>query len=258
MSTLSFAAPRPEEVHVWRLALDADPARLDALAAHLSEEECRRAARLHFVPDRERWVAARGEVRRILGAYLGVPPDAVCFDLGPYGKPFLSHSASKRHDLRFNVSHSGGIALVAVTWGREVGVDIECLRADFVPEELAEQVLSLEERASLRIVPPLERCRAFLTLWTGKEAYVKALGKGLSFPLTQLTLRPDPGAQRIAVEDSSDDRAQPRFSLRRLNLEAGCLAALAVETEREGEPTIRHWQQDGDQFVEAVASPFAA
>ena len=169
------------EVHVWRWDLDLEEARL----ALLSEDEKARMERFHFKPDARRWAACRTRLRVTLGCYLDLAPENLRFDLGPWGKPGL-----RGCPLRFSVSHSGGAALLAVAWRREIGVDLERISRALSPEELASQVLSRQEQAWLRSQAPEQRGAAFLRLWTAKEAYVKATGQGLSFPLTRLTLLP--------------------------------------------------------------------
>lgn len=205
------------EVHVWRWDLDREAAR----PALLSEDELARIQRFHFAPDARRWAACRTLLRVTLGHYLDLAPESLKFTLGPWGKPGL-----RGCPLRFNVSHSGGAALLAVAWRREVGVDLERISRVLSPEELASQVLSRREQAWLRDQAPEQRESAFLTLWTAKEAYVKATGQGLSFPLTRLTLLPKVGADRF--EPSQIVSLCPIFVCR---LDAGLdhLAALAQE-----------------------------
>ena len=211
-----------EEVHVWQLDLESAP--LTDLALLLSEDELRRAARFHFDHDRDHWVAAHGLLRVILGRYLASSPASLQFGCGPFGKPKLIGEA-----LQFNLSHTGGQALLAVARQREVGVDIERLRSDFSPEELGGHTLSSQEQADLDSLPPKQRHHAFLTLWTGKEAYIKARGLGLSFPLSKLTLRPSPQSLVFQVEDTADTGFQTPLSLQQLPVSEDFVAALAVE-----------------------------
>jgi 4'-phosphopantetheinyl transferase len=181
--------PQQEEVHLWRLNLDGEE---EARFCLLSDSEQARAERFHFERDKRRWITGRSLLRVILGRSLGVAPETLSFETGPWGKPGLPGCP-----LRFNVSHSGGAALLALAWQQEVGVDIEAVHRDLSGEELAPQVLSVRERAWLGGHAPEQRSRAFLTLWTAKEAYVKATGQGLSFPLTRLTLLPNAGTDQF-------------------------------------------------------------
>lgn len=211
--------PAPGTVHVWKFDLDGE-APPDILAA----DEQARAARFHFERDARRWRTGRSLLRRTLGGYLGTAPETLEFEAGPFGKPSLSNSR-----LRFNASHSGAVLLLAFAWDQEVGVDVECLRDDFVPEELAVLVFSPREQEALFAVLPEERHAAFLAQWTAKEAYAKALGTGLSFPLTQLTLLPIDGTDCYAAEDSAQADALAGISVRRLPPLPGCAASLAAE-----------------------------
>ncbi len=212
--------PVPGAVHVWQFDLDAE-----APPGFLAADEHDRAARFHFERDARRWRTGRSLLRRTLGAYLHADPAALELQTGPFGKPFLLHCR-----LRFNASHSGPVLLLAFAWDQEVGIDAERLRDDFVPEELAVQVFSPREQEALCAVPPGERRAAFLSLWTAKEAYVKALGTGLSFPLTQLTLSPMAGSDCYAAEDSAQADAPAGIFVRRLSFLPDHAVSLASES----------------------------
>ena len=168
-------------VRVWRADLDCPPVGLGALAGTLSGDERARAGRFHQARDRDRFVAARGLLRVLLGDALGCPPHGLRFRYNPYGKPALATDGDGAR-LGFNLSHSGGAALFALAWGRAVGVDIERIRPQFAAESLAERFLSPAEAAALRSLPPARRPDAFTQAWVRREAYGKALGAGLSLP----------------------------------------------------------------------------
>lgn len=206
-------------VHVQRFDLDRE-----AWPELLSADEHIRAARFHFERDAHRWRTGRSLLRQTLGDYLRADPKTLRFENGPFGKPYLPNSR-----LRFNASHSGAVLLLAFAWDQEVGVDVECLRDDFVPEELAVQVFSAREQAALRQTAPAERHAAFLSQWTAKEAYVKALGTGLSFPLTRLTLSPIAGMDRYAAEDDTQTDALGSVTVCRLPILPGFAASLAAK-----------------------------
>ena len=205
------------EVHIWRWDLDREEAR----PALLSGDELARAGRFHFEADARRWAACRTRLRLTLGRYLASAPESLEFTLGPWGKPSLSGCP-----LRFNVSHSGGAALLAVAWRREVGVDLERISRALSPEELAPHVLSKREQVWLRDQSVDQRESAFLTLWTAKEAYIKATGQGLSFPLTRLTLLPSVGDDQF---EASPLVPLPSIFVCRLDAGPDHLAALALE-----------------------------
>lgn len=168
----------PGEIHLWRAALD-DPIRLAGAEAVLSREEIFRAGRFARTLDRERFIAAHGALRMVLGLYLSADPQSLEFRTGPTGKPSLVQTFT---DLRFNLSHSDELALIAVTRGREVGVDVERVQRDIEFDPIVEHYFEPTEAWDLRTAPPQERVGRFFDLWTRKEARVKADGSGLAHP----------------------------------------------------------------------------
>ena len=215
-------------VHVWQARLDQFAEQQDRLLGLLSADERERAERFHFARDRSHFIVARGLLRTLLGRYLDSPPGRLSFSYGPYGKPTLSGEDDGRA-LRFNVSHSHGVALYAVARGRAVGVDVEYVRDNMVGESIAERFFSAREVAALRALPAEVQPLAFFNCWTRKEAFIKARGEGLSFPLDQfeVSLNPKEPAALVSIRD--DPREASRWSLQALPLEEGYVAALAVE-----------------------------
>jgi 4'-phosphopantetheinyl transferase len=181
MSRLAWPPSLPEgdELHLWRFRLDGVPP--PQVLALLSGEEHERYARLRHPVERDRFAAARGGLRRILGAYLRREPVALRFVQSGAGKPELADAA-----LRFNLSHAGACAVVAVTAVRPVGVDIE----DAAPEPdlagVAQTIMATSEFDAWAVLPHATRAAAFLRAWTRKEAVVKALGAGLHVDPRQL------------------------------------------------------------------------
>ena len=167
----------PGEIHLWRAALD-HPVRLSGAEAVLSREEILRAGRFARAQDRERFIAAHGALRMVLGLYLSADPQSLEFCKGPMGKPSLVQTFT---DLRFNLSHSGDLALIAVTRGREVGVDVERVQRDIEFDPIVEHYFDPSEAWDLRTAPAQERVSRFFDLWTRKEACLKAEGSGLGF-----------------------------------------------------------------------------
>ena len=193
-----------------------------ACSAHLSAAERVRAASFHFERDARRWAVGRSLLRSTLAETLCADPAALVFESGPFGKPFLPDCP-----LGFSVSHSGSALLIALAWDTDVGVDIERLRDDFAPEAIAPQVFSFQEQAALKQAPRGERPAAFLAQWTAKEAYVKALGTGLSFPLPRLTLTLNPETGRYTADDLTADGGTQTVSVCRLETALGYTASLA-------------------------------
>lgn len=229
------------EVHVWCADLGRLPGSFDRLARVLSDSERERGARFHFQHDATRWVMSRVVLRSILGEYLDVEPQAVRFRVGQSGKPELA-APFERARLGFNASHSDELGLYAVAVRRRVGVDIERLRSLPDLEAIAERMFSPAEWHALGALPRADRKTAFFRCWTRKEAYVKALGAGISYPLQRFTvsLTRDAPAKLEDVQDHPAEAA--RWSLAELPAAPGYAAALAVEG-RPSRLVYRRWRE---------------
>jgi 4'-phosphopantetheinyl transferase len=212
------------DVHVWRANLDIDPAALNHLFSHLSTEEKARATRFVSPTDRNRFAVARAILRELLGAYLHLPPANITIQAAAYGKPALCLGPGVA-DVRFNLSHSHGLALYAFTLQREVGIDVEKIQPQLATEDSGERYFSAREREGLRAIPSKLRTEAFFLCWTRKEAYIKARGAGLNIPLDSfdVTLTPN----EAAVLTSTDSEMWELHSLRP---QPGFVGALVVET----------------------------
>lgn len=169
------AALEPGQVHLWRAVLDLPPAVAAELAGSLSAEEHERAGQLRGATVASRYRCARGWLRHLLGRYLDSDAGSIVLRGGTNGKPRL-HPESW---LRFNVSHSDGLVVVAVARDREVGVDIERIRADIDVGAVARRFLTVRQRGELASLADGARTQAFFALWTRNEAYLKGLGVGL-------------------------------------------------------------------------------
>lgn len=195
-----------DHIHIWRMGLDPDELVVQRLKQTLSADELERAARFHFERDRRHFIVARGVLRNILARYLRTEPPRLRFSYTKYGKPSLIAEVGFP-DLNFNVSHSHTMALFAITRGRELGVDIEYIRADFECAQIAERFFSTQENAVLCALPAEMQFEAFFNCWTRKEAYIKAIGEGLSHPLDQFDVSLVPGepAQLLQTRDDPDE-----------------------------------------------------
>ena len=231
-ASLSLSA---DEVHVWRLGLDR-PA--EPFVELLQPDEVARANRFYFEKDRKHFVVARGFLRLLLGWYLHADPKRLQFAYGAWGKPSLD-GEFRESQLRFNMSHSHGMALYAVTEGRDVGVDVEQVRADFASDSIARRFFSPLEVGVLCELPEDDRVAAFFRCWTRKEAYIKATGRGMSQPLDgfDVTLGSGDDVALLRTEDGSHER----WRLLDIAVGAGYAGALAVE---KPVGNIRYW--DGD------------
>ena len=182
---------RTNDVEVVATQLFPEAEALEDLAALLSESERNRAARFVFDRDRRRFIVSRGRLRRLLAERLGLAPQSVELTYGAYGKPALANSPQL--DLRFNVSHCDDVAVYAFSHGVDVGVDVEAVR--FLPDadRIAARFFSRRENETYRALAPRDKPLGFFNCWTRKEAFIKALGDGLGFPLDSfdVSLAPD-------------------------------------------------------------------
>ncbi|MEW6731152.1 MAG: 4'-phosphopantetheinyl transferase superfamily protein [Acidobacteriota bacterium] len=221
-------------VHVWSVALDQPASYRMKLREILSADEQSRADRFYFERDRDHFIIGRGVLRTLLGYYLGIKPECLSFHYGPKGKPSLTQDYA--NGLKFNISHSHGMALYGFTKNREIGVDIEQIRAIEDAEQIAKRFFSPQEAAIFSSIPADEKYEAFFNCWTRKEAYIKATGDGLSHPLDRfnVTLRLDEPAKLLTIEGDAKKAAQ--WSLSALTPAPGYIGALIV--------TGNDWQLD--------------
>jgi len=186
MADLPVAPPdlqiAPGEVHVWAAGLALPPRQLAELEVVLDEAERGRAGRFVQPVHRDRFIAAHGYLRRLLGRSLQMEPREIQFIAGAQGKPAIAGG------LEFNLAHSGDIALIALARDRAVGVDVEQVRAMPDAEGISGRFFSTGEQAALAALPVAVRQAAFFNIWTRKEAFIKAIGLGLSFPLDAFTV----------------------------------------------------------------------
>jgi 4'-phosphopantetheinyl transferase len=217
----------PDAVHVWRAPLRHPPHRLARFRATLGPEERAQADRFRFDIHRERFVAGRGIQRDILARYLAMDPAALRFRATAHGKPVLDLPAEP--DLHFNVSNAGDLALYALCQGRELGVDLEEERPMDDALAIAERFFSAPENAVFAALASEEREAAFFRCWTRKEAFVKAVGEGLSMPLDCFDVAFAPGAAARILETRGDPVHQDRWTMTALEPGAGYAGALVVE-----------------------------
>ena len=241
--SLSDRSLRAPDVHIWHALLEQPGETVQALRAVLSEDELKRAERFHFDLHRWHFVAGRAILRHLLSLYTGIEPGQLQLEYTRNGKPYLP-GMEDESGIRFNLSHSGGMAVYAFTRGREVGIDIEHQRPIDDINRIAERNFSAMEYSTLGTLPDVEKLEAFYLCWTRKEAFIKAIGEGISFPLQQfdVTLIPGEPARLLAV-DGSQEKAK-RWSMHNLTIAEGYAAALIVEG-RDCTLTKHKWEYPG-------------
>lgn len=216
----------PEAVHLWQVHLDLPPHRVQPLMDLLCLEERSRAERFLQPQHRQRFIVGRGILRLLLASYLDVRPTELKFVYGSHGKPAVTISGD-RPAIAFNLSHSHDLGLYAISTNRAIGVDLEQLRPIANVEQLADRFFSNQEAAFLATLPPERRSSAFLHLWTGKEAYLKATGEGLA-GLKQVEVVLTPTLDSIALKLQEPSQYDQDWTVKQFHPQPDYIATLAV------------------------------
>jgi 4'-phosphopantetheinyl transferase len=218
----------PSEVHIWFVRLHEMTQQVDSLCEILVPDEVARAAKFRFETGRNEYIVTRSFLRHILGCYTGFAPHRLQFRYSPRGKPALAAEWGG-DQMAFNLSHSHGVAVYAVTKDRQVGVDLEYTDRSVEFDQIAERFFSPREASLFRRLPCDKKQEAFFSCWTRKEAYTKAKGEGLFLDLRSfdVTFAPSQPASLLSV--AGDSTEAQRWSLADLSAPAGYAAALAIE-----------------------------
>ena len=219
-----------EEVHCWFADLDVPREQFVHLRGSLSPDELERSRRFKFEPHRRRFIAARGILRDILGRYLGAEPSGIEFRYDSFGKPELGPGLDDA--LRFNVSHAGGRALIAIATHARVGVDLEPVQPRADHADIARHYFPAREAEQLGALPSDHYTEAFLGCWTKREAYLKACGCGLQMPMSTVTvpLATDPAFDPVELCMASYDLVpHAHWTFYTLRPAPGWIGALVIE-----------------------------
>lgn len=218
------------DVQLW--SIDINPARYesDDFLTCLSNDELQRAGRLRLVEHRDRWIASRAMLRIILSSVIHRPPESLVFEYDEYSKPRLG-GLDGGPPVHFNLTHSGDLALLAVTSVAPVGIDVELEKPFPDIEAVVERFFSAAERSAFSTLSgDEERLTAFYRCWTRKEAYLKALGCGISKPTTTFDVTFLEGADPKVVAINGDHKAAADWSLFDLPVVSGYTGSLAIRS----------------------------
>ena len=218
----------PNGIHLYRIPVSRFLPQLSHFRDILSSDELEKAERFRFPDDRHRFIITHALLRYILSRYLEIAPKQVQFSYGAYGKPALA-GAGEDTEIRFNLSHAGNQAVVVVTRTRQVGVDIEHVRPLADMEQIAERLFSENEKWTLRQSKKEAASEIFFRYWTRKEAFVKARGDGLSFPLQRVDV--SQVSEKKTLGFVEDDGNISTWSFFELFPATDYVAALVVEGE---------------------------
>jgi len=234
---MTFRPPRELEnllsgandIEIVVASLDVPACDVDIASEVLSVDERRRADRFVFKPDRNRYIVARAQLRKLLGDRLQVSPESIEFCYGEYGKPALANQLTGQ-PLYFNVSHSDDVAVYAFSRSRELGVDVEAIADMSDRDEVAAHCFSNQEIRKYKQLDDSDKPLGFFNCWTRKEAFVKALGDGLQCPLNSfdVTLSPGEPAEILRIgEHTGRECGWKLFSFAPL---PGFVGAVAVQS----------------------------
>lgn len=225
------------DVHVWRASLTQPAAIVKDLRQLLSIDEQARADRFHFEVHREHYIVGRGYLRQLLARYLNLSPETIRFAYQQNGKPEIA-SETSLCQLKFNLAHSGNLALYAFTGVGDIGVDLELIRP-FTTDDIASQFFSATEVASLNQLPPPIRHRAFFNCWTRKEAFLKANGFGLLLALDQFDVTLKPEEPPALLSTRWDESEAARWELKAIDPGVDYVGAVAVQGH---DWTLKCWE----------------
>jgi 4'-phosphopantetheinyl transferase len=215
--------------HVWDVTLSVSPTELTRLRHLLAPHEEARADRFQFACDQHRFIVARSRLRQILARYLDVTAEDIRFVYGPQGKPVLANS-SVPTTLHFNLSHCDDRALIAISFGRSVGVDLERTRVELAGREIVRHCFSIREQVDLHELPAALWTEGFFKCWTSKEAYLKGIGDGLHIPLDAFDVSVDPKRPAKLLRPVEGREGSAGWSLHDVDVGAGYVGALALSS----------------------------
>lgn len=226
----------PDEIHLWRVDLDSNTIGNSPKEDLLSDDEIARARKFRFNRDRDRFVRARAALKCILARYVAYPASKISFFYQANGRPELV-AAQNNIGLNFNLSHAKDFAIIGVSLGRRIGVDVECYRTlEFL--EIARRYFSPSEYRQLSALPLNEHQKHFFACWSRKEAFLKALGEGIGVLLPRVSVSVAQFESPKLIEFEGDSNAPLHWCLTDIHVSEGYAAALAFE---RGPVKIRHY-----------------
>ncbi|QMU66418.1 MAG: 4'-phosphopantetheinyl transferase superfamily protein [Flavobacteriaceae bacterium] len=223
------------QIHVWKATLDVSENKHHVFWSYLSDDEKQRANTFYFKKDRDYFITARGILRELIGQYLNKKAIDIEFGYHTHGKPFMRNDA----ELEFNISHSKNMALYGFVKKDEIGVDIEFVDQKIEAMQIARHFFSSYEITALGDLPQQHKASGFFNCWTRKEAFIKALGTGLSFPLDQFAVSLAPEKKATLVHTMWDTDEAQKWNLFHVNPQSYFTGAVAIKGKVN---EIRHFK----------------
>jgi len=216
---------QPDQVHVWSVCKSTHEDRLLMYWELLDATEKERALKFRFRKDRYCFIIARGVLRKLLSIYLDVTPVEIKFQFGRNGKPYVNHPS----DIKFNISHSGDTILLGFVQRYSIGIDVEYTKRKVDVEKIAQLFFSEEEVSSLFALDQAYHTQAFYNCWTRKEAFIKAEGSGLSFPLDQFVVSLDSTKEATLIDTKWDKKEKEKWALNTIEPGKDYIGAVSVK-----------------------------
>jgi 4'-phosphopantetheinyl transferase len=227
-SPTTFPTLQTNQVHVWRASLKRNARELAELLNLLNFQEKERAAKFISEQAKNNFIVARRILRSLLAKYLHVKPQDLVFQQGQHGKLYLESSI-----LQFNISHSHDLALFIFALHQPVGIDVEFIRDDFDFIPIAQRFFSKKETADLLALPPDQQLHAFFNCWSRKEAFIKAIGKGIFFALDEFSVEVSNKQKgRLQLQITDQEFNAKDWSLEALNPVDGYVGAFATSRQK--------------------------
>ena len=227
-----------EYFEVTVIRLEKNPEEIRLLRKLLSDTELRRAERFTFDRDRNRYIVARARLRELLATRLNVRPEAIELTYGVHGKPVLARRFEDT-DLRFNLSHSDDVAVYAFSLGREIGIDVEAIRAIPDADDIAAKFFSRRENEAYLDLDPSDKPLGFFNCWTRKEAFIKAIGEGLYYPLDSFDVSFSPGEPAKILRIKDMPGSECGWCMDSFSPAPGFVAAVVIENPKYQRSTMR-------------------
>lgn len=228
------------EVHIWLVDIKNNVHDLEFYCKLLFAEELDQANRFHFEKDRIRHVITHGILRLLISRYLGIKPDEILFTYNKRRKPEIVNKSNKK--LCFNLSHSGNYILFAFSWDRKLGIDIELEKQIKDADGIIERFCSEHEKKEYFSFPPESRSKIFFNCWTRKEAYIKARGDGLYFPLENFSVSIDPLKPPLLLEVKDEPHEKEHWYFHDIIADKDYSSCLAIES-KEIEILYFNWEK---------------
>ncbi len=187
-----------DHIDVWLCHLKDLSSDINEFYNLLSDDERDRADKLKVEDKRRQYIITRGTLRRRLALLTNIDPEDFVFEYLKQGKPVLTNDP-RCVDITLNVSHSNEFALIAISRKHHIGVDIEKINHDSDPNQLVTRFFSKAEQSEFRALPEAIRAKAFCACWTRKEAFIKAIGDGITYGLDTFDVTVDPEVQRPEI-----------------------------------------------------------